>query len=251
MSYVLYKNKKIHYIAEGSGRPIIFLPGNTASSAAHQKDVESYSKRYLAASIDFLGTGASQRISPWPVDWWDEGAGQTATLIDELGGNKALLVGTSGGAVIALKTALLFPDKVSAVLADSFSLEMSRDMFESNVRRERADINDEKAAFWHFMHGEDWPEVIREDSDMIEKFVGEKSGRWFPDGLGELNCPALFTASLQDSSIADPATEMQRAIGQARRASLYLHHSGGHPLMWTAPQTFTSLLEAFLKELGW
>ena len=54
------------FISEGSGRPIIFLPGYTASSAVHRRDVHRYAERYLASSLDFLGTGASDRVSPWP-----------------------------------------------------------------------------------------------------------------------------------------------------------------------------------------
>ncbi|MCF7929660.1 MAG: esterase family protein [Spirochaetales bacterium] len=55
------------------------------------------------------------------------------------------LAGASGGAVIALKTALTYPDKVSGVMADSFSLEFTRKMYNTNILEERADVSEGQA----------------------------------------------------------------------------------------------------------
>jgi pimeloyl-ACP methyl ester carboxylesterase len=205
----------------------------------------------MAVSPDFLGTGASDRISPWPVDWWRKGAEQTACLIDHLGHEDAVLVGTSGGAVIALLSAVHFPEKVRGVVADSFAFRMTREMLEKNVLRERDFINEEKEQFWRAMHGPDWKHVVEEDTRMMEAFVEEKEGRWFPDGLGAISCPVLFTASREDSFIGDPIRNLSEAARELPRASLYLHHRGDHPLMWTAPEAFASVLEGFLRENGW
>jgi pimeloyl-ACP methyl ester carboxylesterase len=251
MPYCTYRNRRVHYIAEGEGNCIVFLPGNTASSAAHVQDVQSYSGSRLAASLDFIGTGASERISPWPAAWWDEGAGQTAALIEHLGCGKAVLVGASGGAVIALKTALMFPGAVRGLVADSFALEFSREMLETNVLRARAEPGEDQAGFWCAMHGSDWQAVVEEDTRMIHTLVEEQGGRWFPGGLSGITCPVLITASRTDTFLPDPAADLTNALRQIPQASLYLHRKGDHPLMWTAPAVFSELLETFLQDIGW
>ena len=72
---------------------------------------------------------------------------------------------------------------------------------------------------------------------------------YISEGLSAVSCPALCSASSKDSFISDPATEMLRAVRQIPEASLYLHHAGDHPFMWTAPDTFSDLLETFLGEV--
>lgn len=45
---------------------MLILPGNTASSSCYQGEMDYFSDRYRVASLDFLGTGRSDRLSVWP-----------------------------------------------------------------------------------------------------------------------------------------------------------------------------------------
>jgi pimeloyl-ACP methyl ester carboxylesterase len=249
MAHFLFRNSRVQYRTAGAGRPLIFLPGNTASSAAFGRELEHFSGRFQCAAIDFLGTGGSERISPWPRDWWGECAAQTAALIDHLEAGPAVLVGSSGGAVVALRTALAFPGKVAAVLADSFTASFGRELAERNVRQGRANPGPELEGFWRAMHGEDWAQVVEEDTRMLEAFAAE-GGAWLPDTLDGLSIPVRLTASRGDTFLPDPIAEMSGLLKRIPCASLYLHHSGDHPFMWTAPQAFLTQLEALLTEIG-
>ena len=110
---------QLYYREGGSGSLIIILPGSTASSVYHQNDILRRKGRYRAAALDLRGTGQSGRIDVWPNDWWQQAAQDVSALITHLGYQRAALIGTSGGAIIALWCSILFPEQVRAVVADS------------------------------------------------------------------------------------------------------------------------------------
>ena len=108
-------------------------PKDIASSAAHDKELEYFSDRYCTASLDFLGTGKSDRIKNWSIDWWEESSAQVAALVEHLNYKEAVLLGISGGAIIALATAINYPEHIKAVVADSFSLHFTEEMYRNNM----------------------------------------------------------------------------------------------------------------------
>ena len=110
---------RLFYREQGSGELLLILPGNTASSALHMGELEYFGRRFHAAALDFLGTGQSERLATWPQDWWQQGARDALALVEHLGAREAIFMGTSGGAVAALWAAILAPQRVRAVIADS------------------------------------------------------------------------------------------------------------------------------------
>ena len=246
MPYFTCKNNSLYYREQGAGPLLLILPGNTASSAAHQQDLDRFSPNFRTAALDFLGTGLSDRIDPWPVDWWREGADQAAALIAHLGYESAVLLGTSGGAVTALLTAIHHPEKVRAVIADSFPEHFSSEMAENNVVRERREPVEEQIRFWQYMHGEDWQDVVDADTRMITGFAGI-GGDCFAGELPEVRCRVLITGSREDTHI--PRIEEQyRSMGrQIPQCEVFLNDTGQHPLIWSEPDVFYQLADAFLK----
>ena len=52
MAYFIYDNKKIYYKEIGNGKPLIFLHGNTASSAMFLEIVNRYTDIFKVILID-------------------------------------------------------------------------------------------------------------------------------------------------------------------------------------------------------
>ena len=138
MSYFIYGSKRIFYQITGSGKPIIFLHGDTASSKMFEMLLPLYSKHFKVILIDFLGNGKSERIEKFPKDLWYSQAEQTISLLEYLDLGKVNLIGTSGGAWVAVNAALERPDLVGKVIADSFDGRTLADNFSTNLQRERA-----------------------------------------------------------------------------------------------------------------
>ena len=74
MASFRWQGNTLFFRERGTGSPMIILPGNTASSAAHQGEMTYFEDRYRTLSLDFLGTGQSDRVSAWSIDYWNQGA---------------------------------------------------------------------------------------------------------------------------------------------------------------------------------
>ena len=120
MSYFNYQSKRIYDSEQGLGKPGVFLHGDTASSKMFEILLPLYADNFKVIQIDFLGNGKSDRVEEFPVDLWQEEARQTIALLEHLQYGKVNLVGTSGGAWVAINAALERPDLVERVVADSF-----------------------------------------------------------------------------------------------------------------------------------
>jgi valacyclovir hydrolase len=249
MPFFDWKQHKLFYRQQGSGPLLIVLPGNTASSVHLQGELAYFSDRFHVAALDFLGTGRSERIAVWGDRWWLQGAHQTIALIDHLGYDQAILMGASGGAVAALLAAIHYPDRVRAVIADSFVEKAPPEQFRELVIADRAPRTPGQIGFWRAGHGEDWEQVVDADTAMLERFA-DQGADWFQGELNQTQCPVLLTASLQDPWIPGAAEQFCGMLAKIPDARLYLHAAGGHPLMWSEAQAFRAVSDNFLQAVG-
>lgn len=113
--FIEAQGAKIHYHNAGEGHPILFLhgsgPGATGWSNFGDNIVE-LSKRFRTIAIDFPGWGKSALDIP------EDGRLVTAVriLLDELGVEKAALVGNSMGGVTSIGFTAAYPDRVSHLI---------------------------------------------------------------------------------------------------------------------------------------
>jgi len=168
-------------------------------------------------------------------------------LVDHLGQEKSLVMGTSGGGVVALLLAILFPARVEAVIADSCVEKFSPDWIEWVILA-RNQRTPEQVAFWQQAHGEDWLPVVEADSDLFRR-LAERGGDFFEGRLSNIRCPILFTASLQDQALQNVGAQLWRMSAQIPDSQLYLVNGGDHPLMWSRPELFRPVCDLFLASL--
>ena len=248
MPYFQWNHRRIFYREKGNGPLLILLPGNTSSSVNMQADLGYFSKRFRGVSMDFLGTGRSDRVEYWADDWWLQGAHQVKALVQHLGEDRCILVGTSGGAVTALLSAIHYPDIVRGVVADSFIPYLSQEMLEDILIPDRAQRNPGQIMFWEAAHGPYWKGVVDADTAMVARFV-RQGGDWFKGQLARVKCPVLITASKADPLLPGIAGQMASMVEQISEGSAYLHHEGLHPLMWSVPQVFRAVSDNFLEQI--
>ena len=114
--YADTKPYRIHYYEAGEGYPIVFLHGSgpgTTGWSSFSPNIAEIAKTNHVYAVDMPGWGESDT----PTD--EQGRDQTAQLIaflDELGIERAALVGNSMGGAISLQTAISHPERVSHLI---------------------------------------------------------------------------------------------------------------------------------------
>lgn len=248
MPFFMHNEMRVHYLDKGEGPLLMVLPGNTASSAVHQGEVEHFSHNHRVVCPDWPGTGRTGRLAEWPLDWWQRNVDVVIALLDHLGEEKAILVGSSGGGLVALTAAILHPTRVRALIAEScvqhYPPERVREMIEG-----RREPSPELIGFWQFAHGEDWQDVVAADTDLLRRIAAEGEKDFFEGRLGEIGCPAMLAGSYTDDVAPDVPGQMLAMTRQIPEAQLLLVNGGGHPLMWTRPEPFRRAADAFLAAL--
>lgn len=248
MPYFDWNGHSLYYREQGDGPLFLLLPGNTASSACHGGELDHFGGRFHVAVLDFLGTGGSGRVAEWADDWWEQGAHQARALVEHLGYGQCIAVGTSGGGVAALLLAILYPQVVRGVVADSCAATFPEDLLREVVAPGRAQRTEEQVAFWEQAHGLDWEQVVDADTGMMRRFAAG-GGDWFGSRLGEVCCPVLLTASKRDPLLHRAVRQLGEMAERIEGCRLYLHHEGEHPLMWSRAATFRHVADRFLHEL--
>jgi valacyclovir hydrolase len=248
MPEFISSGRRLHYREEGTGPLLVILTGNTSSSAMQRGELSHFGQRYHAVALDYWGTGESERASFWPDDWWQIAAGDATALLAHLDEGPAVLVGSSGGGVVALVVAGLEPERVAAVVADSCVPVLPPEWI-MKVLAARARANAGTVAFWRKAHGEDWAEVVACDSDLMRRAAGAGGVDVLSGRLGAVRCPVLFTASIRDEVLPDLDSQILGMVRETAGGRLVLTDRGTHPLMWSRPNEFRWAADCFLAAI--
>jgi pimeloyl-ACP methyl ester carboxylesterase len=113
MSAVIIDNQVVHYEVFGRGRPVLFLHGWLGSWRYWFPTMEVVAEQFRTYSFDFWGFGGSQRKQTREsIQAYSD---QVIRFMDALGVERVTLVGHSMGGMVALKTALSYPDRIQRV----------------------------------------------------------------------------------------------------------------------------------------
>ena len=114
-----FEGKKVYYERHGDkGRPLVVLNGLMMSTTSWKPFVEDFSRNNQLVLVDFLDQGRSSRMSE--SYYHDVQIRLVDALLDELGWEKAVIMGLSYGGNVAIQYALAHPERVwRLILANS------------------------------------------------------------------------------------------------------------------------------------
>jgi len=111
----------LYYQEKGKGKPFILLHGNGEDGTYFDNQVEFFSDRYRMIAVDTRGHGKSQRgAAPFTIEQFAKDLNE---LMIELDISKAIILGFSDGANIAMKFALQHSDKMEALILNGGNLD--------------------------------------------------------------------------------------------------------------------------------
>ena len=185
----------VHYEVLGHGRPVLFLHGwlgswrywfPTMDRVANEKEF-----LFRTYSFDFWGFGDSRRQST--QESIQNYSDQVIRFLDELGIDRVLLVGHSMGGMVALKTALDHPKRISRVAAVGAPI-----------------VGDSLS----------WLLKLTDQPVLANAFARIPRFRrfMFRHFLGETNDPAVH--EILDDSVKSSSTTLWRAVGSMLRTDL-------------------------------
>jgi valacyclovir hydrolase len=283
-----WRGRRVHFREAGDDDAplLVVLPGSTASSANHTGELTRFGRAHHVVALDYLGTGASERLEHWPLDWWENGAEQAAGLAAHFGAARYALMGCSGGGTMALLIAAERSGEVIAVVADScpealapedlrrivagrtglppagdedaaaageagiidqpFPGSVVEMLWRQGPRLLRSLVSPPQRAFWKQAHGEDWPDVVAADAALLLELADR--GGWDPlaGRLGDIRCPVLLTSSLGDEELPSVVAQHQHLATEIADCRLWVTPRGGHPAMWTDKRGFRREAARFL-----
>ena len=248
MPYFKYNNKEVYYNEIGQGSPLFLLHGNSASSKMFDIVLDLYKNDFMVILIDFLGHGKSDRLNKFPTDFWYDEALQVIELIHQKNYRGANIIGTSGGALAALNIALERPDLVNCLVADSFEGERSVNSIVENIQSERNNSKKDQGAreFWKFNHGDDWEDVV--DNDTHVNIMHHKQiSLFFHKDLSCLKVPVLLTGSLEDEYVSHIDNLYTDLLIKIPHGSMYIFPKGGHPSMISNAEGFARISKEFMN----
>lgn len=122
---------KIHYEMFGKGKPIILLNPNSANTNCMKFIAHKLAKQYLVYQFDRRGCGKSEKNC---VLSYEESAEDVYEFIQNLNLEKPYVLGSSGGATVAMHLGIRYPESISKMVLCSGVARSNRIQFPSYVK---------------------------------------------------------------------------------------------------------------------
>jgi pimeloyl-ACP methyl ester carboxylesterase len=245
----------------GSGPAVVLLHAGIADRSMWAEHLQPLAAAgYRAVAVGLPGFGDVMPAGGEQAPWND-----VLQTMDELSIEQAALVGNSFGGAVALRMALVAPQRVSAlalISAPAPGIEPSAELKaiwqaeEEALERGETDAAVEAVVAGWTLPGA--PAELRDRVAAMQRRTFEcqpDDGEWIeapdpvdehPEALGELALPTLVAAGEHDlPDFRQGADELARTLPGARHTVL---RGAGHLAPLETPQAFRELLIGFLKE---
>ncbi|MEF3273208.1 MAG: alpha/beta hydrolase [Chloroflexus sp.] len=256
MSIIVIDNQRVHYEVFGRGRPVVFLHGWLGSWRYWYTTMEVVSRHFRTYSFDFWGFGESRTNDMPTIQGYSN---QVIRFLDAMGIERAALVGHSMGGMVALKTALEHPERVTRVVTVgapingnslSWMLKLVDRPFFAEFFARRPWL---RCSLFRFFFGDSLdPEVdeVLEDStkstaDTIRAAIHSMWRTDLTPMLGHLRVPALIVHGARDDIVNPNQLQLFTYVTMAQ--VVRMEHSRHFPFV-DESERFHQILLTFLQQ---
>jgi pimeloyl-ACP methyl ester carboxylesterase len=244
----------IAYDLQGEGPAVVLITGSNLDRRMWMGEVGWLAPTHTVVRYDLRAHGASDTATT-PFRHVDD----LFTLLDEIGIQKATLIGLSAGSTIALDATLAEPSRVGRLVLvgpavsgfrSAGQLPFAPALVAALQARDYAQASEVLLSSSVFA-------VPRESQALVRQMVTENDRLWSVprefvrpverpaiDRLNEVKIPTLVMVGDQDLFQREEAELLARRVGSAR---LVVIPRGGHLLNLTSPKEFRSEVLTFLR----
>lgn len=222
----------LYYQEKGKGTPLILLHGNGENGDYFRYQIEHFSKSYRVIALDTRGHGKSPRgTAPFTMEQFAE---DLNGLMVKLEIPKAIILGFSDGANIAMKFALKYPGKVYALVLNGGNL---------NTRGVKRKIQIPIEIGYKITKVfANKSEEAKKHMELLGLMVHEPNIK--PEELHAIKVPTLVIAGTKDMIKTAHTEEIAKNISGAELVIM----NGDHFIANKEPKEFNKRVEAFLTK---
>jgi valacyclovir hydrolase len=244
MAFFEHGTSRIYYEEEGSGDPLLLIPGWSLSIEDMQPVRQALAPRFHVIAADAPGAGRSgPQPREYAASYYEDDSRSFLALLDELGASPAHIVGFSDGGEYALLMAELQPAAVRSIVAWGAmgKLEAPPAMIEAlgNVVDNPIPPLEEFSTYLKSAYGEENARAMTRSWAKAFAAIIDAGGDISWNRAGEIACPTLLITGEQDFIAPPPvvselAGAMQNAeYIEAKGASHMVHHDSPEWLVTT------------------
>lgn len=221
----------LYYQEKGEGEPLLLLHGNGEDGTYFVHQVAYFSDIYRVITVDTRGHGKSPRgTAPFTMEQF---AADLHKLMDELEIQKAIILGFSDGANIAMKFALKYPDRVKALILNGGNLDTK------GVKRSIQIPIEIGYRFAKLFAGKS--EEAKSHMEILGLMVNEPNIK--PEKLCAIQAPALVIAGTRDMIKQEHTEIIAQSIPNAKLSVI----PGDHFIANKNPEAFNKVVEDFFN----
>lgn len=243
---------QIHHEVEGTGAPVLLLPGFSGSIAGYGPLRARLAASFRLIAADLPGSGRSlPQPRDYTPDYYAQDAAAFAALLDHLGTGPCHLIGHSDGGEVALLMAAMYPAQVRSVVAFGAAGALSDP--DRTIRAAFRGALDAKDPALHgyreYLLASYGEECARR---MLNSFAGAfdailaAGGDISASRAPEIRCPVLLITGENDWICPPPLVRALAA--RIAGARLELREGAGHSVHEDQPEWFAGAVLDFLDQ---
>ena len=223
----------LYYREKGDKDPFILLHGNGEDGTYFKYQIEYFSDRYRMFALDTRGHGKSKRgDAPFTIKQF---AKDLNVFMDNLGIERAIILGFSDGANIAMEFVLKYPHKVKALILNAGNLNPK------GVKRTiQIPIELGYKIATGFSSKSQW---AKKNAEMFGLMVNEPNME--PSELAKISVPTLVVCGTRDMIKEAHTREIAKNIPNAKLAIV----KGNHFIANKNHKIFNQEVEDFLQTI--
>lgn len=220
----------LYYQEQGEGEPLFLLHGNGEDGTYFVNQMTYFCDRYRVIAVDTRGHGKSPRgMAPFTMEQF---AADLHKLMDKLEIQKAIILGFSDGANIAMKFALKYPDRMKALILNGGNLDTK------GVKRSIQIPIEIGYRFAKLFAGKS--EEAKSHMEILGLMVNEPNIQ--PEELRAIQAPTLVIVGTKDMIKQEHTEIIAQSIPNAKLSVI----PGDHFIANKNPEAFNKVVEDFL-----